>query len=260
MAQTADILTRHWELKTGRNRLPDPDLGRVSYAHRQIAAHEVTTELAQSWCSDEIPLKQRALVQRELGELYRGHVPKVFQVLADALQPHVRPGIGLLEVGCASGYYSEVLEYLLKTRLSYVGVDFSPAMVRLARTYYPQAHFEVGDGAALRFEDNGYPIVVSSGVLLHVQNYAAHIAEAARVASGIVVLHRTPMYRAAATAYFKKLAYGVETFELRFNERELLELCAHAGLECEACVEYDRQERRDEFDATYVFRKVSHAA
>ncbi|MBH0198485.1 MAG: glycosyltransferase [Nitrospira sp.] len=260
MEQTAELLARHWDLKAGRNRLPDPDLGRVSYAHRQIASHEVTAELAQSWCSDEIPRKQRALVQRELSDLYRGRSPKVFQVLADALEPHVRPGIGLLEVGCASGYYYEALEYLLKTRLSYVGVDFSPGMIRLARTYYPQAKFEVGDGAALRFEDNAYPIVVSSGVLLHVQNYAAHIAEAARVASGFVVLHRTPMYRTAATAYFKKLAYGVETFELRFNEGELFELCAHAGLECEARVEYDRQDGRDEFDATYVFRKASHAA
>ena len=260
MEQTADILARQWERKAGNHRLPDPDLGRVSYAHRQIAPHEVTAELAQSWCSDEIPRKQRALVQGELSDLYRGRPPKVFQVLADALLPHVRPGIGLLEVGCASGYYYEVLEYLLNTKLSYVGVDFSPAMIRLARAYYPQGQFEVGDGAALRFEDNRYPIVVSSGVLLHVQNYAAHIAEAARVASGVVVLHRTPMYRTAATAYFKKLAYGVETFELRFNEGELFELCAQAGLECEARAEYARQEMRDEFDATYVFRKVSHAA
>src|SRR5262249_47881599 len=160
-----------WEIKAGNNRLPDPDMGRVSYAHEQIASHEVTAVLAQSWCSDEIPRKQRALVQRELSDLYRGRPPKVFQVLADALQQYVRPGIGLLEVGCASGYYYEVLEYLLKTRVSYVGVDFSQAMIRLARAYYPQGQFEVGDGAALRFEDNEYPIVVSSCVLLHVQNY-----------------------------------------------------------------------------------------
>ena len=260
MQQTADILARHWEIKAGNNRLPDPDVGRVSSGHRKISSQEVTAELAQSWCSDEIPRKQRALVQRELAELYSGRPPKVFKVLADAIQLHVRPGIGLLEVGCASGYYYEVLEYLLKTRLSYVGVDFSPAMIRLARSYYPRAQFEVGDGAALRFEDNRYPIVVSSCVLLHVQNYAAHIAEAARVASDFVVLHRTPMYRTAATAYFKKLAYGVETFELRFNERELFDLCAHAGLECEIRAEYDRQDGRDEFDATYVFRKAPHAA
>jgi ubiquinone/menaquinone biosynthesis C-methylase UbiE len=110
----------------------------------------------------------------------------------------------------------------------------------------------------LRFEDSGFPIVVSSGVLLHVQNYAGHIAEAARVASDIVVLHRTPMYRAAPTAYFKKRAYGVETFELRFNEGELARLCGQAGLEYLARYEYDAQDGRDSFDATYVLRKKTH--
>lgn len=257
MEQTAEILARHWEIKAGNNRLPDPDLAHVSYAQQPISPSEVTADLAGSWRSEEIPRKQRALVQRELTDVYRGRPPKIFQVLSGALQPHVRPGIGLLEVGCASGYYYEVLEYLLNTRLSYVGVDFSAAMIRMARSYYPQARFEVADGAALRFEDGGFAIVVSSGVLLHVQNYAAHIAEAARVASELVVLHRTPMYRAAPTAYFKKRAYGVETFELRFNEGELLGLCAEAGLEYLARSEYDAQDGRDAFDATYVLRKAS---
>ena len=260
MEQTAEILARHWDAKVGNNRLPEPDLTRVSYAQQPIAPNQVTAELASSWRSEEIPQKQRALVQRELTDLYRGHPPKVFQVLSDTLQPHVRPGIGLLEVGCASGYYYEVLEYLLKTRLSYVGVDFSPAMIRMARTYYPRVRFEVADGAALRFDDGSFPIVVSSGVLLHVQNYAAHIAEAARVASEIIVLHRTPVYRIAPTAHFKKFAYGVDTFELRFNEGELLDLCKKVGMEYLARFEYDRQDGRDAFDVTYVFRKSCDVA
>lgn len=258
MEQTAEILARHWEIKTGNNRLPNPDLAHVSYAQQPISSSEISADLADSWRSEEIPRKQRALVQRELADLYCGRPPKIFQVLSHALQPHVRPGIGLLEVGCASGYYYEVLEYLLNTRLSYVGVDFSSAMIRMARFYYPHARFEVADGAALQFEDGSFPIVVSSGVLLHVQNYTAHIAEAARVASDLVVLHRTPMYRTAPTAYFKKRAYGVETFELRFNEGELLGLCAQAGLEYLVRYEYDAQDGRDSFDTTYVLRKKSH--
>jgi ubiquinone/menaquinone biosynthesis C-methylase UbiE len=260
MEQTAEILTRHLETKIGNNRLPDPDLARVSYAQQPIGPDQVTSELARSWRSEDIPSRQRSLVQRELGEMYRGHSPRVFQVLADALKPYVRPGIGILEVGCASGYYYEALEYLLNMRLSYVGVDFSDAMIRMARSYYPCARFEVGDGAVLRFDDNSFPIVISSGVLLHVQDYAAHITEAARVTSDIVVLHRTPMYRTAPTAHFKKLAYGVETFELRFNEGELFDLCAQAGIECLARFEFDRQDGRDAFDVTYVLRKAPYVA
>lgn len=186
--------------------------------------------------------------------MYRGRAPLVFRVLAEAVQPYIRPGMEILEVGCASGYYYEALEYLLNTRLSYVGVDFSGAMIRLARQYYPGARFEVGDGSALRFNNRSIPIVVSSCVLLHVQHYARHIAEAARVASEIVIFHRTPVSRSTPTRHYKKYAYGIETYELRLNEPEILGLCTGAGLELIAALTYDEHPERDEFETTYVFR------
>ncbi|BCA54780.1 hypothetical protein W02_19200 [Nitrospira sp. KM1] len=253
MRHTSEILGRHLELKTGNNRLPDPDLGRVSYGRTAIRPDQVTPDLVQSWRSDSIPLKQRALVDVELREMYRGQPPIVFRVLADAVQPYVRPNIELLEIGCASGYYAEALQYLLNVRLSYFGIDFSEAMIRMARSYYPNARFEVGDGGSLSFADRSIPIVVSSGVLLHVQEYRAHIKEAARVASAIVVLHRTPVTRKSATAHFKKFAYGVETFELRFSESEILSLCEESGLELSSALTYHEQPDKDEFETTYVF-------
>ena len=164
--------------------------------------------------------------------------------------------VRVLEIGCASGYYYEVLEYLLNTRLSYVGVDFSPAMVALAQRYYPRASFHVGDGAALSFPDQSFLIAISSCVLLHVADYPQHIREAARVASQIVVLHRTPVCRAHPTNHFKKFAYGIETHELRLNESEILGLCRDQDLELVQRLEYDSHPERDEFEATYVFRKV----
>lgn len=254
MLHTAEILARHLELKIGSNRLPDPDLGCISYGHKEIEPSRVTPELAQSWQSDLIPLKQRALVQRELLDMYRGKPPDVFRALAEAIRLYIRPNIELLEIGCASGYYYEVLEYLLNTRLSYLGVDFSDAMIRLARAYYTGARFEIGDGSVLRFHERSIPIVVSSCVLLHVREYALHIAEAARVASEIVVFHRTPITRRAYTKHFMKFAYGVETFEIRFNETEFLGLCLDAGMELIAVHSIGSEPARDEFEATYVFR------
>lgn len=254
MRHTAEFLNRHLEMKIGSNRLPDPDLGRISHGRREIEPSGVTPELIQSWRSDRIPLKQRALVQRELRDMYCGKTPDVFRVLADALDPHICPNIELLEIGCASGYYYEALEYLLNVRLSYLGVDFSDAMIRLARAYYPQARFEIGDGSALRFQDRSFPIVVSSGVLLHVREYALHIAEAARVASDIVVFHRTPIVRRAATKHFTKFAYEVETFEIRFNETDFLGLCRDVGMELMSAHTIASAPERDEFEITYVYR------
>lgn len=256
MAQTAEVLSRHLEERQGHHRLPDPDLAHVSYGKTPIQLKDVSTALATSWQSPAIPLKQRALVQQELAALYQGSPPMVYRVLADALRPFISPDCGVLEIGCASGYYYEALEYLLNTRLSYVGVDFSPAMVALAQQYYPRASFHVGNGAALTFPDHSFLIAVSSGVLLHVADYPQHIQEAARVASQIVVLHRTPVCRAHPTSHFKKFAYGVETHELRLNESEILDLCRGHNLELVQRLEYDSHPERDEFEATYVFRKA----
>jgi ubiquinone/menaquinone biosynthesis C-methylase UbiE len=114
----------------------------------------------------------------------------------------------------------------------------------------------VGNGAALTFLDHSFLIAVSSGVLLHVADYPQHIQEAARVSSQIVVLHRTPVCRAHPTSHFKKFAYGIETHELRLNESEILSLCRDQDLELVQRLEYDNHPERDEFEATYVFRKA----
>jgi SAM-dependent methyltransferase/predicted O-methyltransferase YrrM len=254
MRHTAELLSRHLDIKIGANRLPDPDLGRISYGRQEIEPGQITVELAQSWQSDRIPLKQRSLVQRELLDMYQGNTPDVFKTLAKSLCSYVRPNIELLEIGCASGYYYEVLEYLLNTRLTYLGIDFSDTMIRLARAYYPGVRFEIGDGSALRFQERSIPIVISSCVLLHVREYALHIAEAARVASEIVVFHRTPIARRADTKHFTKFAYGVETFEIRFNEAEFLGLCRSVGMEFIAMHSISSEPRQDELEGTYVFR------
>jgi len=256
MAHTAEILSRHLMERQGHQRLPDPDLAHVSYGKEPIQPTEITTALATSWQSPAIPLKQRALVQQELAALYQGRPPVVYQVLADALRPFVAPDCPVLEIGCASGYYYEVLEYLLNTRLSYVGVDVSPAMVALAKQYYPRAIFHVGDGASLSFPDESFFVVISSCVLLHVADYPQHIREAARVASQMVVLHRTPVCQSHSTSHFKKFAYGIETHELRLNESEILSLCRDQNLELVQRLEYDSHPERDEFEVTYVFRKA----
>jgi ubiquinone/menaquinone biosynthesis C-methylase UbiE len=255
MQQTAEICERHLRRKLKQDRLPQLDLAKVSYGKQPIQESDITEAMERAWQVDDIPARQRALVQQELAGMYEGRPPVVFTVLADALRPYATSGIGLLEIGCATGYYYEALEYLLNKRLAYTGVDFSPAMIAMAKAYYSRAEFQVADGSALPFADAHFPIVVSSGVLLHVRDYAQHIREASRVADGMVVAHRTPICKRHPTAHFKKFAYGVETHELRFNEEEILKLFTDQGLELIRSLEYEAQPERDEFETTYVFRK-----
>jgi SAM-dependent methyltransferase len=52
----------------------------------------------------------------------------------------VPPGLRVLELGCGTGTLLDGLETAYG-----VGVDFSPAMVKIARAKYPHLHFVVGD-------------------------------------------------------------------------------------------------------------------
>ncbi|GKS59181.1 hypothetical protein YTPLAS18_27080 [Nitrospira sp.] len=257
MEQTAEWLERHLRVRrhSGGRQAVDPS--RVSYGKRAVSLAEIPPQLAVAWESPDIPARQRALVDEELRLMWTGRVPTIFQVMAQALRPYVRAEVPVLEVGCASGYYYEVLEYLLNVRLTYTGVDLSAAMVAMARDCYPRATFGVANGAGLPFDDGSFPIVVSSCVLLHVLDYPVHIREASRVSSDVVVLHRTPVCRSQSTQYFRKFAYGVETQELRFQESELLDLAQTGGLQLREAIEFERHPDADEFEVTYVFRKRS---
>jgi SAM-dependent methyltransferase len=255
MKQTAEILSRHLRYRSEKDLFAPLDTARISYGHTPIAPAEITSAMTSAWQDIQIPIRQRALVQQELDSMYHGEVPIPFQVLADILRPFIRPGIELLEIGCASGYYYETLEYLLNARIKYTGADYSSPLVSMARDYYPQATFHVADGADLPFPDASFDMVVSSGVLLHVPNYTAHIAETVRVARELIAVHRTPVCRNRQTNYMKKFAYGVETVELIFNENEILSDFTALGLELIGMIEYHSNPAQDEYGATYLFRK-----
>jgi ubiquinone/menaquinone biosynthesis C-methylase UbiE len=233
-----------------------PNMSNISYGHKHIEESNITEALTSAWKSEEIPTKQRALVQKELEDMYKGNTPIVYRVLADSLRPYIFPGCSILEIGCASGYYYEILEYLLNMRISYTGVDYSEALISMAKDYYPKANFFAADGADLPFEDNQFFITISSCILLHTPNYRDHIKETVRVAQQFVVAHRTPICRQRPTQYFKKFGYGVEMIELRFNEKEFLSEFFANGLKLIRSFEYYSNPEKDSFDVTYIFKKV----
>lgn len=259
MEQTAEILERHLRYNREKDLFPAPDLAKISYGHAEISESEITPQMTTAWQDQEIPVRQRALVQKELAEMYRGKVPVVFQVLADALKSHVRPGGSILEIGCASGYYYEILEYLLNKRIDYTGVDYSEPLIAMARDYYPKAKFFTADGASLFFADRQFHTVISSSILLHVPNYRQHIFETARVADRYVVAHRTPVCRMKPTRHLKKFAYGVETVQLAFNEAEFIREFAVNGLQLIRSIEFHSDPADDSFDVTYVFAKPENS-
>ncbi|MFZ1728482.1 MAG: class I SAM-dependent methyltransferase [Bacteroidota bacterium] len=73
----------------------------------------------------------------------------------------VKPGARVLDVGCATGYYSAVLASL---GYDVTGIDISATGIQKARERYPDIRFEVQDATALPYSANSFDFVFALGV------------------------------------------------------------------------------------------------
>lgn len=192
--------------------------------------------LRAAWQNDALPARQRELVEQQLRKYRDGAQIDVFDIFVGSLRalPDLASGMTLLEIGCSSGYYSEVL-CIACLPLKYAGCDYSSAFIQMAREKYPSLPFEVEDATALHYPDNSFDIVVSGCCLLHIPDYEKAVAETARVACHYAIFHRTPVVWGRPEQWYRKQAYGVETVEIHFNEGEFLTMLDQNGLDLIAC-------------------------
>ncbi len=90
----------------------------------------------------------------------------------------VRPGIRLLDVATGPG---EVAAAAQAAGAIVTGVDFSAAMIAMARQRHPGIEFREGDAEALPFADGEFDGVVMSYGLLHLARPERGVAEAWRI-------------------------------------------------------------------------------
>jgi ubiquinone/menaquinone biosynthesis C-methylase UbiE len=172
----------------------------------------------------------------------RGEPRIDFKIAAEAIAATGIANPRVIEVGCGSGCYSEVLATLLPNGVSYRGIDYSEAMIARARANYPSSAFEVGDATKLPYPDRAFDIVFNGVSLMHIVDYQAAIREAARVAARYCVFHSVPVFRDFQTTFLTKYAYGAPVVEIIYGKQELMSLCIDAGLHLErvwSCIPYD---------------------
>jgi ubiquinone/menaquinone biosynthesis C-methylase UbiE len=225
-------------------------------------AQSEAARLRDAWQADELPQRQRALVDQQLTAWRRGEAIDVFDVMVQALrgivgQEPAQQRLSLLEVGCSSGFYSEVVQGA-GVPVDYSGCDYSDAFVALARQTYPHILFGIEDATALKHADASVDIVVSGCCLLHIPEYRTAVAETARVARRWAIFHRTPMVIGEPDRYYRKLAYGIETVEIHFNEPAFLALLEANGLKVieTFTLAEDVQQGAGTANRTYVCEKV----
>lgn len=257
------VVNRFPRLKATLRRLL-PSRG-VSSHYVELGGSEAGRESARlraAWQDNDLPVRQRELVDRQLAEYRRGAKIDVFDVLVGALRrlhdgSH-RP-LDVLEIGCSSGYYGEVLD-IAGISTTYRGCDYSEGFIAMARERYPARAFDVQDATKLDYPDGAFDVVVSGCCLLHIPEYETAVLETARVASRYAIFHRTPVVIGQPNKYFRKLAYGVETVEIHFNEPQFLALIARCGLELIETQTLDENVVQGVGSAsrTYVCRKLPH--
>lgn len=203
-------------------------------------ANTVTTRLS-GWLAARTAERQERAYLNLMDAMNRG-APRIdFEVAAKAVAATGIATPTLLEVGCGSGYYSEVFTRLLPDGLKYTGIDYSETMIARARARYPSVAFEVADATSLPFPDASFDIVFNGVSLLHILAYQKAVRESARVASRFCILHTVPVHE-HRTTFLTKYAYGAPVVEIIFEKRELVSLCKEAGLELECewpCIPYD---------------------
>lgn len=187
---------------------------------------QLKNEWSEVWKDDSIPTQQQKITKKQLSNFEEVRHMKVLVELVketDILEPT------LLEIGCSTGYFSEIFE---KSGLNvqYSGCDYSPEFVSVAKKCYPNVSFQVCDTTSLPYTDRAFDIIVSGCCILHVVDYEKAVAESARTAKEFVVFQRTPILHERKTTFTKKIGYGLPMIEILFNEEELTQLFSKNGL------------------------------
>jgi len=182
------------------------------------------------WHDQCVTERQDAAYRELIQEMYAGQPRQDFLVATEAVRYTGMDDPLILEVGCGSGYYSEILSYLLNRSVRYVGLDYAAAMLELARKRYPEQAFVLADGVALPFAEGTLDIVLNGVSLMHILSYETAIAEARRVAAHWCIFHTVQVARELQTTFMCKKAYGEKTVEVIINEGELHHLLEKNGL------------------------------
>ena len=92
---------------------------------------------------------------------------------------------GFLDVGCGTGPLYELNK---DYGFEYKGIDYSWAMVAIAKDTFPEGSFEIQDARKLKEPNNSWDAVVCMHTLDHLDDYKSAIQEMAKVARKYVII------------------------------------------------------------------------
>lgn len=200
----------------------------ISYGYKIIKGG-IQTELLYGWQDPSVAEKQDKAFAPLLQQMHNGKPREDFVALANAVKMTGTDNPLIIEVGCGSGWNSEVLAYILKYPFRYIGVDYSLAMTMIGKQNYPNIQFITSDATTLSFKDRVCDILLSGTVLMHLLGYREAIQESRRVTKQWCIFHTLPVVYKRSTTMLRKFAYNTPVVEIVFNEEEFLKLIKNEG-------------------------------
>lgn len=132
------------------------------------------------------------------------------QILDEIVGAALAVGSGLgLEIGIGSGRVS--FQLIQKTKLSFVGIDLSKEMLKLAERkmtpYRKKSSLLLGDAEHLPFQDNTFNLVISVSTLHYLRSPKRALEEISRVLKrkGVFVYGDVGMHEMDKTGFMDKL-------------------------------------------------------
>ena len=196
----------------------------------EVLRDGVPPELLRGWQDPLVAERQDSAFAPLLRQMREGQPREDFVALVAAVRLTGAEDPLIVEVGCGSAWNFEVLAHLWKRPFRYVGVDYSQAMLSLARRHDLQRPLVTGDATALPFRDKACDILLSGTVLMHVLDYRRAILESRRVARKWCIFHTVPVVEKRPTTTLKKFAYGIAVVEVVFNSGEFKSMLEYNGL------------------------------
>ena len=179
----------------GKNNLDNPNLtGRIwgilndENIQRSIN-YKQSQNLKENWSQDLVGKLQRTLVNYQLHQMKLGNPPELFAVIKNVFDK-INQNSSVVDIGCSSGYYYEIINYYFPNKFSYSGCDYNKESIKLAKYYYPNVPFVMGDLTNMKYSNRAFDVSFLSGVIEHIPRYIQGINELCRITKKYIVLHR----------------------------------------------------------------------
>ncbi len=215
----------------------------------------------RSWKNTKIPKKQRKLVNKQLLD-WKSNLPiPEFDVMFDFLVSlRLPPKSKIIEIGCSSGYYSEIIAEVDKS-IEYFGVDYSLDFLRMAKEIYPKKNFFAMDINNISIKNKSFDCVILGSVLQHIKDWKYGLRAVNQINTKTLIIHRQPIAYFTKSYLSIKRSYGVFMHEWIINREEFIHELKKYGwhLESELIVNGDPifQEMKANYSTTsFVFKKL----